>query len=218
MTIISKNRFISLSIALLVFFLWNSALLIPLKILTVFFHESSHALTTWLTGGHVLEFSIVKEEGGHVISQGGNSFLITSSGYLGSLIWGSVIYNLSIKSKLDKLVMSALGCLLIIIPFVFSGTFFAWVFGVLMGLSLILIARYLPQQINECALQVIGLTSIFYVPQDIYSDIISNSGHVSDASILAQSFGGTTLLWGLIWFLISLILIYKSFRFSYANV
>lgn len=77
---------------------WEYALLYPLKLLVVFFHESSHALATLLTGGNVQELVLVKEEGGHVISTGGNRFISLSAGYLGSLLWGIVIYVSSVKT------------------------------------------------------------------------------------------------------------------------
>ena len=73
---------------------WEYPILYPLKLLVVFFHESSHAIATILTGGTVKELVINQQQGGHVISQGGNRFITLSAGYIGSLLWGVVIYLL----------------------------------------------------------------------------------------------------------------------------
>ena len=67
---------------------WDTIIIYPLKILTVFFHELSHALAAIVTGGKVLEIVLVPEQGGHCLIAGGNGFLVSSAGYLGSLIWG----------------------------------------------------------------------------------------------------------------------------------
>ena len=79
-------------IVVVVFIFWSSPVLYPLKLLVVFFHESSHAIMTVLTGGEVKELMLSPEQGGHVMSKGGNRFLTLSAGYLGSLMWGIIIY------------------------------------------------------------------------------------------------------------------------------
>ena len=66
----------------LIILAWEYPILYPLKLLVVFFHESSHALATLLTGGSVQELVINKDQGGHVISQGGNLFIVLSAGYI----------------------------------------------------------------------------------------------------------------------------------------
>jgi hypothetical protein len=53
-----------------IFMLWNTGLVYPLRLLIVFLHELSHAAATILTGGSVLEFNIATDESGHVISLG----------------------------------------------------------------------------------------------------------------------------------------------------
>jgi len=193
---------------------WNYPILYPLKLLVVFFHESSHALATLLTGGSVKELIINKDQGGHVISQGGNRFIILSAGYIGSLLWGVVIYLASVKSRYDKAIMTVLGISIIIITVVLSRSLFSWLFGLLTGGAMLLMAKYLAEQYNDFALRVIGLTSMMYAPLDIYSDTISRSHLPSDAYLLADYIGGTTLLWGGLWIIISVIVIFYCFNLS----
>ena len=82
-----------------IFLLWNYPVLYPLKLLVVFFHESSHALMTVATGGSVETLVIDPMQGGHVISVGGDRFLTLSAGYLGSWVWGVVIYLFAVRIR-----------------------------------------------------------------------------------------------------------------------
>jgi len=198
----------------LIFYFWDHPVLYPLKLLVVFFHESSHALATVLTGGEVKEFEINPEQGGYVISKGGNRFIILSSGYLGSLLWGLIIYVASVQSLYDKVLMGCLGGSIILITVLLSSSHFSLLFGLMSGIGMLVIARFLANNYNDFLLRLLGLTSMMYAPLDIYSDTISRSHLESDAYMLAEYTGGATMMWGGIWIIISLILIYFCLKWS----
>ena len=201
----------------LIIIAWDYSILYPLKLLVIFFHESSHALATVLTGGSVKELIINKDQGGHVLSQGGNRFIILSAGYIGSLLWGTSIYLASVKSRYDKAIMQLLALSIIIITVVFSRSLFSWLFGLLTGGAMLLMAKYLAEKYNDFTLRIIGLTSMMYAPLDIYSDTISRSYLPSDAYLLAEHIGGATLLWGGLWIIISVVVIFYCFKWSFNN-
>jgi hypothetical protein len=207
-----KQLIYLLGLLVLIIVFWEYRIFYPLKLLVVFFHESSHALATLLTGGSVKELIINKEQGGHVISLGGNQFIITSAGYIGSLLWGVLIYLLSVKTDYDKIIMIILAVFILVITIFLSKSLFSWIFGLLSGGLMLLSARFLDTVYNDFLLRLIGLTSMMYAPLDIYSDTISRSYLESDAYSLSQEFGGTTILWGSIWILISLIVIFYCLK------
>jgi hypothetical protein len=198
-----------------VFFLWNTTILYPLQILVVFFHESSHALMAILTGGEVMEMQIDYMQGGHVLSRGGSRFLTLSAGYLGSLGWGGVIYFLAVKTDRDKFISCALGTIIILISILFIRNTFGLVFGIAGATFLIFMGLKLSLEFNDFVLRVIGLTSMLYAPLDIFSDTIQRSYLRSDARMLAEEFGGATLIWGGIWILLSAVLINFCLRHSH---
>ena len=201
----------------LIIICWEYAILYPLKLLVVFFHESSHALATLLTGGSVKELVINKDQGGHVISQGGSRFIILSAGYIGSLLWGVLIYLASAKSHYDKIIMRILGISILLITVVFSRSLFSWLFGLLTGGVMLLIATYLAEQYNDFTLRLIGLTSMMYAPLDIYSDTISRSHLKSDAYMLADYTHTPTLFWGSLWIIISVVVIFYCFKLAFTT-
>jgi hypothetical protein len=75
-------------------------------------------------------------------------------------------------------------------------------------------AKCLAEKYNDFILRVIGLTSILYAPLDIYSDTISRHQLESDAYLLAEHTGGTTLLWGSVWIIISLVVIFYCLKWA----
>lgn len=209
-----KQLLILFSVIIAIFFLWSTPALYPLKLLIVFFHESSHALMTIATGGQVIELEIDRMQGGHVISAGGNRFITLTAGYLGSLIWGVVIYLLAVGSKYDKAIMFCLGIIIMAVTTLFVRDLFAFGFSGLTGLFMILVGVKAPMQINDIILRVIGVTSMSYVPLDVYSDTIARTSLRSDAFMLAEEFGGTTVLWGTIWLLVSVVILIATLKIS----
>ena len=200
-----------------IFVLWPYPVLYPLKLLVVFFHESSHALMTVTTGGSVKALVVNPMEGGHVISVGGNRFLTLTAGYLGSLIWGAVIYLMAVRTMFDKSIMILLGLAVLAISAFFVRELFALAFTGIVGIALILSGWKLHAEINDLILRVIGMTNLIYVPYDIYSDTIARSELRSDAFMMAEEFGGATWLWGGVWLVMSLILVLTTLWLGFVS-
>ncbi len=198
-----KQLWLLLAILAVVVLAWPYPALYPLKLLVVFFHECSHALMTLATGGRVVELAVNPLQGGHVISAGGNRFLILSAGYLGSSLWGVLIYLLAVGSRLDKAVMVLLGGTVAAVGVAFARTPFALGFALGAAALMVLIGVKAGREINDFVLRLIGLTSMLYAPLDIYSDTIARAGSRSDALMLAQEFGGAELVWGAAWLALS---------------
>ena len=202
-----KGHWQLILIILCVFALWQTPVMIPLKILVVFLHELAHALMTLLTGGEVVSLSISPQQGGLVVSRGGSRFLTLTAGYLGSLLIGVALLLVALRTHADRAVMAICGLAMLAVAAFYIRDLFALAFTIGTGLAMLAIARFVPRQINDLFLRVIGLTSMIYVPYDIFSDTIARSSLRSDARMLAEEFGGTTVIWGGIWLVISLVVI-----------
>lgn len=214
---LAKGHWQLMALTALVFAFWSTQLVFPLKIFVIFLHELSHALAAWLTGGSVAQISLDAREGGLAVSRGGNGFIISSAGYLGSLLLGVALFLAALRSRADRAVMASFGIALLLITAVYFRTLFEVGFGVATGTAMLLIAYALPRPVNDLLLRIIGLTSMIYVPYDIFNDIIARSGIRSDARILAETYGGPTLLWGGIWLILSLIAIGSCLRYGIGN-
>lgn len=198
----------------LVFALWQTPVALPLKILTVFLHEMSHALAALLTGGSIESLTIDPQQGGAVMARGGNRFISLSAGYCGSLLIGVMLFIVAVRTRWDRLFLGSLGVMILLVTAFYVRSGFALGFGLLTGALMIAAARFLGHGLNDLLLRLIGLTSMIYVPYDIFSDTIARSHLRSDARMLAEEFGGPTLFWGGAWLLISLIVIILSLRYG----
>ncbi len=203
-------QLIALTVAVFVF--WQTPVMLPLKILIVFLHELGHATAAWLTGGSVASISVSPQQGGVTMTRGGNMFAILSAGYLGSLLFGVGLFMAALRSRADKRVMAALGVLMLVITGLFIRELFGIAFGVAMGVAMLASARFLSARVNDLALRVIGLTSMIYVPFDIFDDTIRRSGESSDAYAMAYNFGGPVMAWGALWLAAALVVIWYSLR------
>ena len=123
-------------LTLLIVALWQSPVLLPLRILVVFFHELSHALATIATGGTVVAMSINAMEGGQVTSLGGNRFLALSAGYTGSLLIGVALVVLAVRTSLDRLTVGLLGVIMLLVAAAYLRDAFALAFTGAAGAAL----------------------------------------------------------------------------------
>jgi hypothetical protein len=189
----------------LIILLWNTWFIYPLRLLVVFFHELSHGLMALITGGRIDHIELMALEGGLCVCVGGIQPLIMSAGYLGSLLWGGVILLLATHTRWDNKVCLALGMLLLLVALLWVRPVisFGFLFTILVSAGLILIGWKLDNDINDFVLKVIGLTSILYVPMDIFSDTLARPYLPSDARMLAELTHVPTMLWGLLWLTIA---------------
>ena len=209
---ILKGHWQLILITAVLFLLWNTPAVLPLKILIVFLHELSHALMTILTGGTVVDLSLSPNQGGHVISAGGNRFLILTAGYLGSLLIGAALLLLAVHTKADRAVLAGFGVLMLLVTLLYIRDWFPILFCLLTGLAMLAAARFLSRPVNDMVLRVIGLASMLYVPYDIFDDTIRRSGLRSDAYMLSEEFGLPTMFWGGLWLALSLLVIFYCLR------
>ncbi|SLN58532.1 hypothetical protein TRL7639_03234 [Falsiruegeria litorea R37] len=198
----------------LLFALWQTPVVAPLKILIVYLHELSHVIAILATGGSVESLTVNASEGGLVISRGGNRFLSLSAGYLGSLLLGALLFVAAVRTQADRAILGVLGGIILLTTVFYSREPFAVGFGLITGLGMLAIARFLPRDYSDLILRVIGLASMIYVPYDIFSDTIQRSNLRSDARMLAEEFGGATVMWGALWIVLSLGVLALCLRYG----
>jgi Peptidase M50B-like len=189
----------------------------PLRVLTVFFHEASHVLAALVTGGAAESLTLTSDEGGLAHLRGGNAFLIFTAGYIGSLLIGVALFLTALRTHLDRAAVAALGLCTLIIAALYVRDSFPVLFCTVTGSVMLLMAWLCPRVVNDLLLRVVGLTSMLYVPADVISDTITRSHLHSDAHMLAEQVGGTTVLWGGLWLLISLAVIALTLRYGLGN-
>lgn len=185
---------------------WDTALVYPLKIFVVLLHEVSHAIAVFVTGGTVDSITLDPRQGGATYFSGGSAFLALSAGYLGSLLWGGLLFSAGRSERVrSDWVNGGIGVLVILLTLFFVRSGFGVVFGIFFGAAMVAASRNVGATWNRRLLLTIGLTSALYAVLDIKSDVLDRPELESDAYMLAELTGiGNATMWGVLWMAIAL--------------
>ena len=201
--------------AVVVYALWNTPIVYPLKIFVVFLHEVSHGLAAILTGGRIERIELSAAEGGLCVTRGGSRFLILNAGYLGSLLWGALFLVVGARSRRDRELVAMIGLVTVAVTLLYVRTAFGFAYGLAAGAALLLVAMRFPPAVADAVLRVIGAVSCLYAVWDIASDVLLRNPRGSDAAALARLTGVPATAWGLLWTAVSLAVSIAALRIAW---
>ncbi len=184
--------------------LWNTPLVYPVKLFTVFLHELSHGLAAVLTGGRIVSIEVTADQGGLATTSGGWELLVIPAGYLGSMLFGGLILLTATRSRADKLISLLIALAVAAVTGLFVRNLFGFAFGLAFAAGMAALGRWGGQAANDFVLRLLGLTSILYAAIDIYSDLIVRTVPNSDAFAMSRLLFGPPALWGVLWMLAAL--------------
>jgi len=212
-----RERIILIVITIASIILWETPVIYPFKIMVVLFHEISHGIAAILTGGKVIELNIALDLSGICKIEDGNSFIIASSGYLGSLLFGMLLFYSSFNKKLSHIVLLIISGIIIIFLINSSKNEYLILITTMVLLLLIVIIYKSPTFFSSILLKSLGIISCIYVLIDIKQDIFDSTNSYSDASMLAELTGIHQAIWGLIWLGLSVIGILYLLKLSHKS-
>ena len=193
-----------LGIALLSLLLWDTKIAYPIKIFIVLLHEISHAIMTILSGGSVSSIKLFLDLSGKTITNGGNPILIAASGYLGSLLFGSLLFLSAKYITLRKWVTSIISIILLLSAINLVDGGIQVFLCLVIALIFFLVPKYFNETITRIFLIFIGFTSCLYIIADIKQDLLTTTLRETDTQILEYLTGIPAIVIGGLWFIISL--------------
>jgi Peptidase M50B-like len=175
--------FFALSVAL-----GKSILLKPMRLMTVFIHEMSHALACWLTCGSVLQLEVHENEGGVTRYVGGCRCLIIPAGYIGASFFGMLFVILSGGRKTATFAAAMFTfALLISLCYRPNRTLVYLCLGYAIFTSLFIYVEWkLYSPIIQFLILFYGVVTSSFALSDIYNDTILRSVQGSDAYACSQ--------------------------------
>jgi hypothetical protein len=177
---------VAAAVAMMVF--WHNPFIMPLKIFVVYLHEMSHALGAMFTGGEVQLLVVDWDESGFTRTRGGNFLAITSSGYLGSILFGSIMLRTAIINRYEKACAIIIGLVVVVFPLLIPQKLSHAVFilGVFWGLLLI-ISGLLSSFVTRIILFIMGGLTSLYSVYDL-GDFFRGDIASTDAGIIAAHY------------------------------
>lgn len=192
----------------LLWLLWPTPVVYPLKVFVVLLHEISHALAAIATGGTVERITLDPAEGGLTLARGGSAFIMLSAGYLGSLLWGLLLLEAAAgKPRIVRATVAIVGVFILAMTVLYVRNIFGVVFSVFAGAALLFASQRLRPRAIALLLTVLGATSALYALLDIRSDTIQRAHLPSDAQMLGELTGIPGVVWGILWTAIGLVLV-----------
>ncbi|KAH9024124.1 peptidase M50B-like-domain-containing protein, partial [Lactarius hengduanensis] len=188
--------------------LWHvpylNLIIYPFKLLTVGFHEMSHAFMGVLTCAHIHSIELDPDEGGATTMSGGIPWLTLPAGYLGSGLIGAALIACGFDTDASKVATLVLAVFFLFTLWWARRNLLTWV--LLLGMSgLIILFWFIKGGVALRYLVLfIGVMSCMYVLWDVIDDTIARKVNSSDASAFAKICGCfPSQVWGVIWLLIA---------------
>mgnify|MGYP001599435612 CR=1 FL=1 len=165
---LSRKRLAGLAAAMVfLWFVWDTPVVYPIRIFVTFLHEISHGVAGVLTGGSVEKITVEPNGSGLCFVRGGWRIAVLPAGYLGSMLSGCLILILTCRTRLDKIISLVLGGGLILVTLFYVRSFFGFWMGLVLGAALAASGRWLPEDVNDSVLTLIGMASCLYAVFDI---------------------------------------------------
>ncbi|KAF4574669.1 hypothetical protein EYR36_006019 [Pleurotus pulmonarius] len=184
--------------------LWHvpflKVIIYPFKLLTVGFHEMSHAFAGVLTCATIHSIELDPDEGGATRMSGGIAWVTLPAGYLGSSFIGACLIACGFNTNASKVASIVLAAFFLFTLWWARRNWLTWL--LILGMSGIIVLFWFVA--GGVALRYlvlfIGVMSCMYVLWDVIDDTIARKVNTSDASAFADICGCCpSRVWGVIW-------------------
>ncbi|KAF9239684.1 peptidase M50B-like-domain-containing protein [Melanogaster broomeanus] len=188
--------------------LWHIPLLswiiYPFKLLTVGFHEMSHAIAGILTCATIHSVELDPDEGGETRMSGGIHWITLPAGYLGSSLIGACLIACGFDTNASKVASLVLAVFFLFTLWWARKNLLTW--ALIIGMSGLIVLFWFVAE--GAALRYfilfIGVMSDLYVLWDVIDDTVARKVNNSDASAFARICGCfPSQVWGVIWLIIA---------------
>ncbi|KIY48278.1 hypothetical protein FISHEDRAFT_43437 [Fistulina hepatica ATCC 64428] len=194
---------------------------LPYRLLTVGFHEMSHAFTGVLTCAHIHSIELDPDEGGATRMSGGIPWITLPAGYLGSSFIGACLIACGFDTVASKVATLVLAVFFLFTLWWARRNWLTWILLICMAGLIVLFWFVDETGALRYFVLFIGVMSCMYVLWDVIDDTIARKVNSSDASAFAEICGccpsqgmciavltrllhllilfPTSVVWGVIW-------------------
>jgi len=181
-------------------------ILYPLRLLVTFLHEFGHAMGAVISGGSVENLQINSDGSGFARTIGGSRAIILMGGYLGSAIFGNLLFLVAARAKtFIQPVLVLLACGMLYAGFFWYNSVFTT--GILIAFAISIFLIIWKTSWEREVLMFFGLASILFIIQDF------NVGPTSDLEKYAEIMVVLPAkAWMYIWLGVALILFFWNMK------
>lgn len=225
-----KSLLSVIAISILVFLIWQlpyfGYIQYPLLLLGTWFHEMGHGLTAILLGGKFYYLEIYENGGGVAYSDVSKSYLnyplaraITAAGgLLGPAISGAILVASAKRKIASKITLWILLSIMVLSLCIWIHELLALVILSVFAAILFFIAILKIRKIEAFTLLFLGtqcVLSTYFQIGYLFTKQFDREGKIlySDTQVIANNLFGTYWMWAILILMITVILLYKSYRY-----
>jgi hypothetical protein len=203
----------------------------PLQLFATFIHEAGHALAAVITGNSVSSLTVSPDTSGAVWSTGSglSGLLISSAGYLGATAYGvalivwirfgrssriALLFSAGLIASITLVFGLALPILNILSGVSILSVRFTVLSGFTLAVVLAVVAKFASVKWANFAVAFLAvqcLLNAFFSLRDLFVASTFSTQH-TDAATMAAATGIPSVLWVMLWFGISVVLMLVGFR------
>ncbi|GAB1517150.1 hypothetical protein RhiTH_000194 [Rhizoctonia solani] len=180
------------------------------KLLTVGFHEMSHAFAGVLTCAKIHSIELDPDEGGATRMSGGISMITLPAGYIGSCFIGACLIACGFDTNASKVACIVLAVFFLVTLWWARKNWLTW--ALIAGMTGLIVLFWFVaggvalRYFGGLKVLFMGVMNCMYALWDIIDDTISRKVNTSDAAVFAKQFGCCPAqVWGVIWLLIAFV-------------
>ena len=185
-------------------------ILYPIRLFVTFLHEFGHAIGAVITGGWVEEIQINADGSGWTRSANGNRAITIMGGYLGSALFGNLLFLIGARAR--PLVKPML--VLVILSMLVTGFYWynsLFTTGVLLAFSAVLIFILLWTNWGAEVLMFLGLASVIYIIQDFNVGPRSDLKAYEEVMVILPA-----QVWMYIWLAVAVLLLIFNLKILFS--
>ncbi|MCC6805635.1 MAG: M50 family metallopeptidase [Anaerolineae bacterium] len=217
---------IAILASLVVLVLWNipqlDFILYPVRLFVTFVHESGHGLAAILTGGHFENFRVDPNTSGVALTAGGWRWLILPAGYLGSALFGALLFYITNTVPYPRTISLVLAILVAVVTVLFTN-FLSTAFLVGLGSALVLLAlwRYADRSVNLLVLDALAILTGLNVVLDLFALVTHSSAAMGEVLNDAAAFSRDIapilppVIWAIVWTILAVLMLGAAVYFSH---
>ncbi len=219
-----KGRYIIILTAVIL--LWNTVIIKPLKLFTVFLHELGHSLMAVIFGNGITGFRINLDESGYALTlpkNGLSAFIIANGGYLGSVFFALLILKLK-NTGVKKYILGTSAIILLGVSIAYGKSVFTIIYAAIFAGLVLLLYMLKNEKLNDWVIDILGVSSAAYAVYDTFVDTIllqinfklelirgwKSQQPVTDAVMIERMTHVPAVVWGMIWLIIACVAVYTT--------
>lgn len=203
----------------------------PFRLFVTFIHEGGHAIAALLTGNSVGSLSVAMNASGETYTTKGgllSQTLVSSAGYLGAMLYGSVLLVLIRKAIAARVVLIGSAAIVFALTMLygllmpiwsggpFAGIPFTLAAGTLLSIGLVAVARFARPKLATFFVSFLAVQCVLNALLDLKTVLFLSSpfapGASTDAVNMANATGIPAFIWASLWIAIALGILALAMR------